>query len=379
MKFCFITEYYHPWVGGGEVLFQNLAEALVKAGHFCDVVTCSLPKTKRHETINGVHVHRVRVPQLGDRYWFTFLCLFSIWKYARKAEIIQASKYNGVVPAWLVSRMQKKRAVHWVFEVLREKWHEIGINPVAAFLWKFAEKLAFSLPFDAYLCISKNTMKSLMGWGIPPQRIYLAYPGIDYNLFNPNRDGMHRQGIRDRLGFEKDTFLYTYYGRPGFTKGVEYLVGSVPYVRERIPSSRLMLILSRKPKGGYNNVLGLIQELKLKRGEEVIVIDSVPREELPHYIQASDCVVVPSLTEGFGFTCVEACTMKIPVVSTDAGSLPEVIFGRYVIVRAGDSLAMARGIEKIYHREYTVSEEKVYSWEDTVRNCVKAYENLIDS
>jgi D-inositol-3-phosphate glycosyltransferase len=379
MKFCFIVEYYHPWVGGGEVLFQNLAEALVKAGHFCDVVTCRLPNTRRHETINGVHVHRVRVPNPGGRYWFTFVSLFSVWKYARKAEVIQAGKFNGVIPAWLVSRVQKKRVVHWVLEVLGKKWHEIGINPVTASLWRFVEKLAFFLPFDAYFCISKKTMTSLMGWGIPPQKIYLAYPGIDYNLFNPNNNGKHRKGIRDRLGLEKDTFLYTYYGRAGITKGVEYLVRSVPYVRERIPSSRLLLILSQKPRGGYRRVLELIQKLELKRGEDVIIMNSVPREELPNYIQASDCVVVPSLTEGFGFTCVEACTMKIPVVSTDAGSLPEVIFGRYVIVRAGDSLALARGIEKIYLQEYAVSKDKVYLWEDTVKNCVKVYENLIDS
>jgi hypothetical protein len=40
---------------------------------------------------------------------------------------------------------------------------------------------------------------------------------------------------------------------------------------------------------------------------------------------------------------------------------------------------LARGIEKIYLQEYTVSKDKVYSWEDTVKNCVKVYENLIDS
>ena len=376
MRICFIIEYYYPNVGGAEVLFQCLAERLVKAGHTCHVVTCRLPNTKKDETINGVNIHRVRVPKLGDRFWFIFLSLFSGWKYATKAEIVHTRTYTGAFTAWLVSRVQKKRVVNHVFEVMGRKWYEIGINPIAAFLYGRLESLVLSLPFDAYYCISKSTMKSLEDRGVPPQKLFLTYPGIDYDLFNPEKYGKQGREIRDRLGLKKDTFLYTFYGRPGFTKGVEFLVRSVPYVKERIPSSRLLLILSRNPERGYKKILVLIQKLGLKSGQELIVIDSVPREELPYYIQASDCVVIPSLSEGFGFTCVEACTMKIPVVATDAGSLPEVIFGRYLLVRKGDPLALALGIERVYHNEYTISEDKVFLWEDMVRNCSKVYENL---
>jgi glycosyltransferase involved in cell wall biosynthesis len=153
-------------------------------------------------------------------------------------------------------------------------------------------------------------------------------------------------------------------------------VRAVPYVKERIPSSRLLLILSQNPERGYKKILALIQELGLKNDQEVTVINSVPREELPYYILASDCIVVPSLSEGFGFTCVEACTMKIPVVATDAGSLPEVIFGRHLLVGKGEPLALALGVEKIYHNEYSVSEDKVFLWEDMIQKCSKVYENL---
>jgi glycosyltransferase involved in cell wall biosynthesis len=377
MKACFIIEYYYPNVGGAEVLFQRLAEGLVEAGHTCHVVTCRLPDTKKHETINGVHIHRVRVPKLGDRFWFIFLSFFAGWKYASKADIIHTRIYTGAFAAWLLSKVHKKRVVNQVFEVMGKKWYEINLNPIAAFSYRVLESLVFFLPFDSYFCISKNTMKLLIDRRVPPQKLCLIYPGIDYDLFDSGKNGERGKEIRNQMGLGKEDFLYTFYGRPGFTKGVEYLVRSVPYVKESIPSSRLLLILSRRPERGYQRILELIQKLELKDGQDVILMDSVPREELPWYIQASDCVVVPSLSEGFGFTCVEACTMKVPVVSTDAGALPEVIFGRHVIVRQGDPVALARGIEKIYHREYTLSKDKVYSWKDAVKNCVKAYEHLI--
>jgi len=32
LTICFVVEYYYPHVGGGELLFQKLAEGLVKEG-----------------------------------------------------------------------------------------------------------------------------------------------------------------------------------------------------------------------------------------------------------------------------------------------------------------------------------------------------------
>jgi hypothetical protein len=75
----------------------------------------------------------VRVPKLGDRFWFIFLSLFSGWKYATKAEIIHTRTYSGAFTAWFVSKVQKKRSANHVFEVLGSKWYEIGINPITAF------------------------------------------------------------------------------------------------------------------------------------------------------------------------------------------------------------------------------------------------------
>ncbi len=38
-----------------------------------------------------------------------------------------------------------------------------------------------------------------------------------------------------------------------------------------------------------------------KHGQDIILHETVEREELP-FLQASDCVIILSLNEGFGFT-----------------------------------------------------------------------------
>lgn len=66
MRFAFLTELYYPHIGGQEVFFQELAEAMVRRGHTVDVYcigdSSSLPAD---EVINNV---RVRRNPLSDTY-----------------------------------------------------------------------------------------------------------------------------------------------------------------------------------------------------------------------------------------------------------------------------------------------------------------------
>ena len=378
MRICFIIEYYYPHVGGAEVLFQHLAEGLVKAGHTCEVVTCRLPGTRKNEEINGVRVHRVWVPRFGDRYWFTLASVFAAIGHAKRADIIHTMVYNGAFPAKIAALIRKKPVVIHVFEVIRSKWRRIGINPLLALIFRSVENIVLSIPFDAYSCISLSTRQALLDKGIPDSRLFLAYPGIDYALFDPQRISIPRDEIRQRLGIAHDVFMYTYYGRPGFVKGLQYLVAAVPLIKKQIPQAILLLILSKKPESGRSRLMSLAQDMHLQSGKDIIVIDPVPRDELPAYIASSDCIVVPSLSEGFGFTCAEACAMKRPVVATTVGSLPEAISGRFVLVEPASADAIAEGVVRISRSAYQRSDEKRFLWEEHVGKHENVYRNLIE-
>ena len=379
MRISFIIEYYYPHVGGAEVLFQHLAEGLVRAGHSCEVITCRLPGTSAEEMINGVHVNRISVPKIGDRYWFTLAAVPAAVRSAREADVIHTMVYNGAVPAKLASILKGKPVVIHVFEVIRSKWHLIGISPVLALLYRLLERVILSIPFDAYSCISLSTKEELRRVGIPDPRLFLAYPGIDYSLFDPHGKHRARETVRRSIGVGNDRFLYTYYGRPGFVKGTHNLVSAAPLIRRSVPRSTLLLILSRKPESGRRRIEELAQDCDLVPGEDIVIIDPVPRQELPSFIAASDCVVVPSLSEGFGFTCVEACAMQRPVVATTAGSLPEVVSGKYVLVEPGSAEALAEGVLRVSRKGYLEKEQKRFFWDDHVRQHEVKYGELVSS
>jgi glycosyltransferase involved in cell wall biosynthesis len=67
---------------------------------------------------------------------------------------------------------------------------------------------------------------------------------------------------------------------------------------------------------------------------------------LPSYLLAADCVVIPSLSEGFGYSAIEAATLGCPLVVTAGHVFEEVLgdFARYVPV--GDPAALAQAVQE---------------------------------
>jgi glycosyltransferase involved in cell wall biosynthesis len=372
MKILMVLEYYPPHIGGVETLFENLAEKLAEMGHSVEVVTCQLPESPHYEKKGGVHIYRVRVPGIGRRYWFTFLALPQVWKLAKTCDVIHTTTYNGAFPALVVSKLRRKKSLITVHEIFCAMWKNLPLMSYAnATLHRLLERLVIALPFDKYVCDSRYTRNALRLSGIKDEKIKTIYPGLDYELFNPQKASPAK--VRKRLGL-KDEFLYLFHGRPGCSKGVEFLIRAVPIISQRIPNSRLLLILSPEPNQRYKNILKMIKDLGVEK--EIFLLEPVKRGSLPDYIMSADCVVVPSLSEGFGFMAAEACAMGKPVVASDVGSLPEVVSGRYVLTPPRSPQAIADGVYSVYKDEVPERDKKTFDWNETVLEYVNLYQEI---
>ena len=368
MKILFVLENYIPHIGGVELVFKTLAENLVKQGHEISVITHKIKDTKKFEVINGVKIYRISC--LQNRYLFSFLSIPKTLKLAKDCDIIHTTTYNGAVPARFAAKLLKKPSVITVHEVIGNKWRYLaGMNILDAKLHQFLEWLVISLKFDCFVCVSKSTQEDLN-----KKNSVVVYNAVDYNHFNPSKHNGNM--IRIKLGIE-DKFVYLTYGRPGISKGIEYVIKAAPLISERIKNSRLLLILSKDKayRKRYNYIISLIKELKIE--DKVILLDPVSYKELPYYIKAADCVVVPSLTEGFGFTVAESCAMQKPVVATNTTSIPEVISGRFVLVKPKSAKELADGIVKIYNKKYKKSRLKRFTIKDNINGYLDIYNKLV--
>jgi len=372
VKILFVLENYHPHLGGVEILFKHLTEGLAKKGHKVTIVTHRLPGTAAYQFFNGVRIHRVDVPSFASRYFFTFLCFQKLLKVVKDVDVIHTTTYNAAVPAWIIAKLYKKPVMITVHEVIGDRWGKTGIGVISGKIHQILEWIIVHLPFDKYICDSNATESDLVtsNFNADSTRIY---PGIDYKFWDPKKyDG---KKIRKELGLQ-NKFVYLYYGRPGPSKGFNDLLHAVKQISYEVKDSHLVAILSNDSqyREALNDVYQHLFEWDLE--SEVTILKPVPRKELPEVIKMADVIVVPSMTEGFGFCVAEACAMRKAVVASNTGSIPEVISGRYVLVKPGNPVSIAKGVISISNRKFTKTKLKKFSWTKFIDNHRNLYKEL---
>jgi glycosyltransferase involved in cell wall biosynthesis len=101
-------------------------------------------------------------------------------------------------------------------------------------------------------------------------------------------------------------------------------------------------------------------------------------------LDAATMLVYPSVYEGFGFPLLEAMSVGIPVIASEAGSIPEVANDAAVLFAADDVDALASGIERLLTDD-TLRAELVrrghkradeFSWASTAKELADCYERL---
>jgi glycosyltransferase involved in cell wall biosynthesis len=168
-------------------------------------------------------------------------------------------------------------------------------------------------------------------------------------------------------------------------KGVDYLLHSIPYVREKFPEVKYLLA------GPHDEVIGenvwerlqpLIQEYR----EHLEFLGTVPNQEMGNFFNACDVVTVPSInsTESFGLVQVEAMLSGTPVVASNLPGVrePVRVTGMGEIVPARDARALAEAIiHVIENRAHYIRPraeiEELFAIERTVKKYEELFEELL--
>jgi glycosyltransferase involved in cell wall biosynthesis len=107
--------------------------------------------------------------------------------------------------------------------------------------------------------------------------------------------------------------------------GIEYLIKAFSILSKEIQKDlRLMIVGDGTEK---ENLKNLCKDLNIEN--KVIFTGKIDNSKVPDYINKIDVVCLPSLSESFGVSAVEACACGRPVVCTDVGGLKEIIFDDY--------------------------------------------------
>ncbi|HEV8700172.1 MAG TPA: glycosyltransferase family 4 protein [Candidatus Polarisedimenticolia bacterium] len=174
--------------------------------------------------------------------------------------------------------------------------------------------------------------------GVPVQVVHNA---IELKAFDPSLDGAP---VRRELGLPPDTPVVGFVGRLFPSKGTFDLLQAMSIVSREFPGAHLLIVGGDDPpqahssgatwKGRLRRRLGFGQApdyLPLLRSEadRLGLGDRVhllgPRHDTPRLLAAMDVVALPSRTEAFGRTIIEAMAMARPVVSVAVEGILDLI------------------------------------------------------
>jgi phosphatidylinositol alpha-1,6-mannosyltransferase len=171
------------------------------------------------------------------------------------------------------------------------------------------------------LANSRNTANMLAGFGVPPNRVAIVYPGVDANRFSPKVDG---STIRNRLAPGADIVVLSV-GRLQRRKGHDLALRALGRLRSVLP--KLIYLIA-----GDGEDREYLERLAEANGvaDRVRFLGEVPSALLPQLYAASDIFLLPNRiedgdVEGFGIVFLEAASAGKPAIGGNTGGVPEAV------------------------------------------------------
>lgn len=191
---------------------------------------------------------------------------------------------------------------------------------------------------DRVRCVSRALMHAAIGAGVNPERLTLVPSRCDTTRFDRQLYGSDRARLRAEWGVKAGEAVLLSVGSLTIHKGITYLLQAFADVAGQELNAALVLVGAgdlQKPLREEAQALGISGRVRF--------IGWVPYDQLPPYMAAADLFVLPSLDEGLPRALLEAMSMRLPVIASAVGGVPEVVKHEEtgLLVRPADSHGLA--------------------------------------
>ncbi len=345
MKILFLSDNFPPEVNApASRTFEHCRE-WVRSGHDVTVITCApnFPCGKvftgyrnwpwQRETVDGIRVIRVWsyiaanegfLRRILDYLSFMFSATVAGMFVSRPNVIVGTSpQFFTACAAWALSRLRRRP---YVFE-LRDLWPEsikaVGAMGDSRFLTAMARlELFLYRNAAAVVSVTESFKHNLVSRGIVATKIEVVTNGVDLDRFSPRpRD----QALARKLGLE-GKFVAGYVGTHGMAHGLETILDAAEKVKYWPDGKRYAFVLL----GDGARKKQLVEDAASRNLDNVLFIDSVPKESVARYWSLLDVSVI-HLRKAKLFESVipsklfECMGMGIPVLHGVAGESASIV------------------------------------------------------
>jgi len=301
MRVGIITYDFYPFEGGqGRRIFE-IYKRLRNNSEF-EIIIFS-PSHNYLE--NSVEVFRL-TKKFGKNISFSFLANLYIKRWIQKYGLDIVHLHGG--PGGIF--MFRKLNVPIIYTAHHTYHQQYSLVPGQGWKWILSklEQISYGRTHEI-ISVSNNTKDILTAkYRINKGRIKVIPNGVNTEKFTLLKNV---KKIRDGMLFV---------GRLDERKGIQFLIESMPHIREKIRRIKLFVIGTGKLRRSLGK---LIKHYNLEPNVEFLGF--VPDDKLVEWYNRAEVVIVPSLFEGFGITLVESLACGTPVIGTKVPGIVDVI------------------------------------------------------
>jgi glycosyltransferase involved in cell wall biosynthesis len=255
---------------------------------------------------------------------------------SRGIDIVHTNGLTNIVPAMAAKLMRRKVLWHLNDTLTPVLVRRLFVPLVAVLSDRIA--LAARAVGEYYLGATSRLRK----------KSTVLYAPVDTKEFDrANVDSQRTGQLKKELGLSPDARIVGAIGNINRAKGYEYFVKAAALITRTLPDTRFVIVGRQLDSQGpvYDRLCDLIRA----EGLDDKVLPAGFRDDIPDILSMFDVLVLSSVTEACPIVVLEAMAMKVPVVATRVGGVPEQIADNDsgIIVEPGRPDLLAEAVVKI--------------------------------
>jgi glycosyltransferase involved in cell wall biosynthesis len=277
-------------------------------------------------------------------------------------DLVHAHDWMTFPAAAAVARQSGKPLVVHVHSTEFDRSGE-GVNPQVYEIERAGMHAAHKV-----IAVSRRTKRICTErYGVPEEKVCVVYNAVEHD------------GWADPEPIASDDKVVLFLGRITMQKGPEYFVAAARRVLEKVPEAKFIM-------AGAGDKMNATVELAAHMGigHRVLFTGFLAKADVARAFRRAAVYVMPSVSEPFGITPLEALASDVPVIISKQSGVAEVL--RHALkVDFWDIDEMANKIVAVLSRpalretlrQNGSSEAKKFDWTLSARRCLDVYSSAL--
>ncbi len=296
---------FRPLLGGAERQLEGLLSPLTRLGVNPFVLTRRVPGTAPRATVKGVPVIRTWAGTSSVCFLassFAYLVRHSTEWDLIHVHTLDSPSLSGVAAGHLLGKP--------IIAKVTRSGSTAVLHRLQSSLAGRVRLRYLRSNIQRFVAISPAIEKELLACGVAQHQVAEIPNGVDTDRYVPLARS-RRAGLRKELGL-RDVPTALYSGRLIPRKRLDSLISIWPAIRRSVPGAALVIAGEGPERGALE---AHVQDLDLI--PHVRILGELGTDQVREMLQAADCFVLPSTSEGLSNALLEAMSAGLaPVVSS---------------------------------------------------------------